>query len=227
MLAHFLAQLVGGHGATHQDHVADDGLTGDLVGRAHHGGLGHGRVVDQRGLDLGGGDPVTRHVHHVVHPAQQPQVAVAVHPGAVAREVAAREARPVGVVIALRVAPDAAQHRRPRTGERQVAAAGFHHAAGVVHHLSEHPGQRVGGRTGLGDSDARQRRDHVAAGLGLPPGIGDRAAAGADVAVIPHPRFGVDRLAHRAQHPQAGQVVAGRPLLAPFHERADGRRRSV
>ena len=55
-------------------------------------GLGHRRVVDQRRLDLGGRDAVARHVHHVVDPAEQPEVAVVVDLGAVAGEVAALEA---------------------------------------------------------------------------------------------------------------------------------------
>ena len=39
-------------------------------------------------LDLGGGDAVARHVHHVVDPAEQPEVAVVVELAAVAGEVA-------------------------------------------------------------------------------------------------------------------------------------------
>ena len=39
--------------------------------------------------------------------------------------------------------------------------------------------------------------------------------------VIPDPRFRVDRLAHRAQQPEAGEIVAGRMLRAGFHERPD------
>ena len=50
-------------------------------------------------------------------------------------------------------------------------------------------------------------RHHDAAGLGLPPGIDDRAALAADLAVVPHPRFGIDPFADRAQQPQARQVV--------------------
>jgi hypothetical protein len=45
------------------------------------------RVRHQRRLDLGGGDAVTRHVHHVVDPAQQPDVAVLVELRAVTGEV--------------------------------------------------------------------------------------------------------------------------------------------
>ena len=67
-------------------------LTLELVGPAHHRRLGHRRMVHQRALDLHRADPVARHVEHVVHPAQNPPVAVLVQLGAVAGEVAAREA---------------------------------------------------------------------------------------------------------------------------------------
>ena len=90
---------------------------------ADDGRLGHRRVVDQRRLDLGGRDAVARDVHDVVDPAEQPEVAVVVELGAVAGEVPALEPAPVRLLVALRVAVDAAQHRRPRAGEREVAAA--------------------------------------------------------------------------------------------------------
>ena len=40
---------------------------------------------------------------------------------------------------------------------------------------------------------------------------------------VPHPGLRVDGLAHRAEHPERGQVVALGVLGAPLHERADGR----
>ena len=43
--------------------------------------------LDQGVLDLGGGDPVTGDVHHVVDPTEQPEVAVLVPLGPVAGEV--------------------------------------------------------------------------------------------------------------------------------------------
>ena len=55
-----------------------------------HRRLGHLRVRDQRRLHLGGGDVVAGDQHHVVDPAEQPQVAVLVALGAVAGEVHAR-----------------------------------------------------------------------------------------------------------------------------------------
>ena len=44
---------------------------------------------------------------------------------------------------------------------------------------------------------------------------------------VPDPRLGVDRLADRAEQPQARQVVGGRVLRPPLHEGADGGRRRV
>ncbi len=79
----------------------------------------------------------------------------------------------------------------------------------------------------LGRRDARNRRHHDGAGLRLPPGVDDRAAAAADDLVVPHPRLGIDRLADAAQQPQRRQIVRLRVLVAPAHEGADRGRRRV
>ena len=59
-------------------------------------------------------------------------------------------------------------------------------------------------------------RHHDAAGFGLPPGIDDRAALAADLAVIPHPGFGIDPFADRAEQPQARQIVLIDPADRPI-----------
>ena len=69
-------------------HERHDRLAGRLVGRADDRGLCDGRVADERVLHLGGREPVARDVHDVVDPAEEPQVAVVVALGAVAREIA-------------------------------------------------------------------------------------------------------------------------------------------
>src|SRR5207253_10452627 len=99
----------------------------------------------------------------------------------VAGEVAARETAPVRLLVALGIAVDAAQHRRPRPGEGEVPAALGDRVAGVVDELSADAGQREGGRAGRERGDTRQRADHDAARLRLPPGVDDGAAAAADV----------------------------------------------
>ena len=67
-----------------------DGLTLDLVRPADHRGFGHLRVIDQRALHLHRADAVAGDVQHVVHAAEQPEVAVVVALGAVAGEIDAR-----------------------------------------------------------------------------------------------------------------------------------------
>ncbi len=46
----------------------------------------------------------------------------------------------------------------------------------------------------------------------------------ADHAVIPHPRFGVDRLAHTSQQTQPREIVLCRQRISQFHQRPDCRR---
>src|SRR5690606_39210999 len=62
--------------------------------------------------------------------------------------------------------------------------------------------------------------DQDAAVLGLPPGVHDGAPVAADHAPVPHPRLGVDRLAHRADQAQGREVVTRRVLGAQLDERA-------
>ena len=53
VLAQLLAELVARLVAAAQDHERDDRLAGGVVVGADDRGLGHRRVVDERGLDLG------------------------------------------------------------------------------------------------------------------------------------------------------------------------------
>ena len=98
---------------------------------------------------------------------------------------------------------------------------------GVVDDLGADAGQRERGRTRLCGGGPGQRADHDPPGLGLPPGIDDRARAAADVLAVPHPRFRVDRLADGPEELQRRQVVLGRFGCSPLHERSDGGRGRV
>ncbi|CUI64280.1 Uncharacterised protein [Achromobacter xylosoxidans] len=155
---------------------------------------------------------MARHVQHIVDAAHDPEVAVRIALRAVAGQVVtAQFRREVALLEALRVAPDVADHRRPRALDHQeTAIALVDVAAGLIDDGGGDARQRQRARTRLGRGGARQRRDHVAAGLGLPPGVDDGAALAADVLVIPDPGLGVDGFAHRADDAQAVQVVLGR-----------------
>ena len=130
-----------------------DRLPLDLVRLADHRRLGDLRVVDQRALDLHRADAVAGDVEHVVDAAEQPEVAVGVALGAVAGEVGAVvPPAPVRLDVALGVAVDAAQHRRPRPRQREQAAAGLDLLAARVADLGGDAGERPRRGPGLGAS---------------------------------------------------------------------------
>ena len=129
---------------------------------------------------------------------------------------------------AVVVPVERAQHRRPRPLEHEQALTLVDRLAlALVDDLGQDPGERPRRRAGLGRGDPRQRRDHDRAGLGLPPGVDDRAALAADHLVVPEPRLRVDRLADRAEQAQRGEVELVGVLGAPLDAGADRRRRGV
>ena len=93
-------------------------------------------------------------------------------------------------------------------------------------HIGHNAGKGQGAAAGLERHD-RGRRNHKAAGFGLPPGIHNRAAFFADMLVVPAPGFGVDRLTNRPQQAQGGHRVFVRPLFTRAHKAANRRRRGV
>src|SRR5262249_28406651 len=128
-----------------------------------------------------------------------------VAPAAVAGEILARIGLEIGVDEALMVAEHGAHHAGPAVRDAEISGAGaFEHLALGVDDLRDDAEERPRCRARLELGRARERRDQNATGLGLPPGVDDRAAAIADHAVVPLPGFGIDRLADRAEEPQAG-----------------------
>ena len=183
-------------------------------------GLGHGFVLDEDGLELGRTDAVPGDIDHVIDAPRDPEVTILVADGAIAREVVlTTPAAPVGFEVALLVAVDAAHDTRPGASDGEDAVVGL--VALFVEHGGIDTKEGQGGRAWLGRSAARDGRDHVAAGLGLPPSVDDGAALGADQLVIPEPGLGVDGLAYRAEQAQRGEVMLGHPVIAPLHEGAD------
>ena len=101
---------------------------------------------------------MTRNVHHVVNASQQPNVAVFVKLCAVASEVNTLELRPVGLFVAVWVAPNSSQHTWPWLVDNQqtgVVQAEF--CAFIIKNLDAQSRQRALGRTWLQGGDARQR----------------------------------------------------------------------
>ena len=101
-----------------------DRLSFDLVRPSDDGRFGDTRMIDERALHFHRADAMPGDVQDVVHAAEQPEEAVRVALGAIASEVhVGRPAAPVLRHVSLRVAVDAAQHRRPGPREGEQAAA--------------------------------------------------------------------------------------------------------
>src|ERR1700752_3152463 len=157
-------------------------------------------MCDQRTFNLRSAHTMAGDVDDIVDAPGDPVIAVLIAPTAVAGEVLALVGREVGLLEAGVVAIDGAHHAGPGPGDAEIAGglAVKHLAFGVDdlrHHAEEWPRRR----TALQLVRARQRRDQDSAGFGLPPGIDDRAAVFADHAIVPFPRFRIDRLADRSE----------------------------
>src|SRR5581483_10857648 len=169
---------------------------------------------------------MTAHFNHVVNASLHAVVALRVDCGSVTREVDVGDGVPVGNV-AGRIAVNRAHLAGPRMAHNQEAT--FFRADRLpisVNHIGLDSWQWLGRAARLqGRNHGWADQDH--ARLGLPPGIHDWQLIASDVLAIPHPGFGVDRLAHRAEQAQAGEVMLGRPLLAETHQTTNSGWRGV
>src|SRR6185369_9617657 len=125
---------------------------------------------------FGGAEAVAGHVDDVVDAAGDPVEAVFVAAAAVAGEIPALVSREVRLHEALVVAIDGAHLPRPGVDDAEIAGGrAFERLAFGIHDLRLDAEEWACRRTRFQFSRAGQRRDEDAAGLGLPPGIDDRA----------------------------------------------------
>lgn len=82
-----LLQLVGDLVTVLDRDEGVDGLAGEFISDANNGGLGDSSVLNESGLDLGGGETVTGDVDDVVDASADPVVAVMVTSGSVTSEL--------------------------------------------------------------------------------------------------------------------------------------------
>src|SRR5471032_487087 len=202
--------LTGGAGLL-QDYKGADRLTRRIVRAADNCCFGHQRVGHQGRFDFHRSHAVAGNVQHVIDAARDREVAgVLVADGAVAGQVhlATQFFLEVAGLETVRVVPDGAYHRWPRAFHDQNAALAVRHVmACFVDDGGHDAGQWQGAGTGHHRRGAWQWGDHVAARFRLPEGVDNRALLAADVFVVPHPCFRIDRLAHRTQQAQAAQII--------------------
>src|SRR5437773_2006652 len=138
----------------------------------------------------------------------------------------AREARPVGLDVAIRVTPEATRHARQRLADDELADdATDRHAV----RADDVRGDADVRTTEGARPDGRQQvaGDDPAGHLGPAAVVDDWTAAPADLAEEPPPRVRVPRLAGRAEHAQRRHVVALHGLAPVAHEPPADRRRQA
>src|SRR6185295_13431976 len=195
--------IVAGRTRTFGDDEGNDRFAGHVVGPADYRGLGNQfRIRHQGRFDFHGSKSVAGYIEHVVDAAHDPEVTVEIAARAITGEVilALEFFWVVALAEAVRIAPDVADHRRPRFLDDQNAAFAFLDiVAGLIDDRRNDARQRHGAGAGFQWRGPGQRGDHVSAGFRLPPGVDHRTAPASDRVVVPHPGLRIDRLAHRPQ----------------------------
>src|SRR5712691_8824583 len=110
MLAQFFTQGGLGAEATFEGDEGNQRLTFEIIRSADHRGLGNFWMADERALDLRGADAMAGNIEDIIDAANDPEIAVFVLPAAITGEVAALDLAPINLFVALRIAPEAAQH---------------------------------------------------------------------------------------------------------------------
>src|ERR1700722_15499990 len=163
---------------------------------------------------------VTGDVDDIVHASGDPIIAVRIATRAVTGEVHSLKRLEVRIDEALMVTVYGAHLARPAIEKNQYAlASAVKDAALVVDDCRLHAEERHGRRTRLQGDRARQRRDQNSAGLRLPPGIDNRAAAIAHDTGIPFPGLRIDRLSHGTEQAQRLSRTRFHRPLAFAHQR--------
>src|SRR5205085_8170661 len=167
-LAKILAELLVAKVALLESHEAAYRLTGYLVRLADHGGFGDGRMPNQGGLDFHGAEAMAADVHHVVDAAEHPVITMGVAAGGIAGEICAWNARPILFLVAIRIAPYAANHPGPRAPQDQESfLIGTDLEAFEIDDIGNDAGHGQRAGSGFGRNCAGHGSDENAAGFGL------------------------------------------------------------
>src|SRR3989338_1348278 len=198
-------------GIIFKDHKRVYCLAFYVMGIGHNSCFSNIPVADKGAFNFRASNPVACNFYDVIYPAHYPEISIMINSRAVPCQINA-EFFKISVLVSLRVVPDRAQHSGPRVPYDKVASfvsIGF--ASVFPKDVSYDPKKWLCCRAGLEVSRAWKRGYHYTSCFCLPPCVYNWAPFLAYDLVVPHPRFGVYRLANCAQKPQAVQFTAIRP----------------
>src|ERR1700692_1772170 len=144
-------------------------------------------------------------VQNVIDPPHDPKIAILISAGAIAGEVTPFDLAPVLFFVTWLIAPDCAQHRRPRFADNEFAShIGRNFVPLVIDYRGVNAKKWQGRRPRLKGHCARQRRNDDRSRLSLPPRIDNWAATTPDDRVIPHPCLRINWFSHCSEQPEGG-----------------------
>jgi hypothetical protein len=107
-------------------------LTFDLIGTPHDCRFGYRRMSNQGAFDFGRSESVTGDIQHIIDTTDDPEIAVFVPAGAVAREVGSFDFAPILFFVARLVSVDCPEHGWPRLADNKLSAFPVRHFLAVV-----------------------------------------------------------------------------------------------
>lgn len=128
-------------------------------------------MFQESGLNLGGGQTVTRHVDDIINTTTDPVVSVVVTASTITGEIITLINVQISIHIALVSAPDGTGHARPWLLESQHTLDVIAEDLLARHWVNDgrlNAEERQGRTARLRGRDTAQGSDHVRAGFGLP-----------------------------------------------------------
>ena len=173
----------------------------------------------QSALYLSGTHAMPRHIEYIINPPGYPVIAIGVSTRPITGKIITGVWTEISIYATLMITKNGSNLRGPRRLDHQQSLALADHLFAVgIQQQRLHAKKWLTRRTGFERRGARQRRQHMRSGLGLPPGINDWTTLLTNDSVVPFPSFGIDRFTHRAEQFQRTARAIFEPLVTAPHQ---------